>query len=237
MKHTLLLFIVCVSAFSLQAQSLSFEYVDTDGTIVFENDYSVGQDIVIKGTVTNETNEDIQVEWRREIRHIFADGSNEWQTAVCDINLCYFPHVSTEDFLLPANSSGNLDAHVYPRGVDGDSAVVFIHLLNLNTGDTLLTAEYYFYQDMSLSNEQPSVTPQTIVFPNPAASFFHVKSDEMISSVEVFDILGKPVAEKQANSTEVQINISHLNRGMYFVRIYGEEGKVIRTQRLRKDML
>jgi hypothetical protein len=237
MKHALLIYIFAVSVFSLQGQSLSFDYVDTDGTIVFENLDSINQDVVIKGMVTNETNEDIEVQWRREIKYIYTEGSNKWETAVCDINLCYFPHVGQEDFILPANSSGNLDAHVYPRAVDGDSAIVAIHLLDLNTEDTLLTVEYRFYQDISLSSEQPSSQLETVVFPNPAASYFRVKSDEMISAVEVFDILGKPVAEKQTQSTDVRMNISHLNRGMYFVRIFGQDGRVIRTQRLRKDML
>jgi len=237
MKQSLLISFLYLLTLSLSAQSLSFEYVDTDGTIVFENTGSAGQDVVIKGTLTNETNEDIDLSWRRDVEYIFSEGSETWESAVCDLNRCYLPFVSQADFVLPANGESNLDAHLYPGGLEGDSALMMIHLVDNNSGDTLLSVNYRFYEDISLSAERPLSELQTLVFPNPAASYFRVKSDEMISSIEVFDLLGKPVAEKRTQSSDVTINISHLHRGMYIVRITGQDGRIIKTQRLRKDML
>lgn len=237
MKHTLLFIFLSFLTISVGAQSISFEYVDTDGTIVFENTGSAGQDVVIKGTLTNETNSDINLTWKREVQYIFSSGDDSWESAVCDLNRCYLPFVSQADFILPANGTSNLDAHVYPSGINGDSAFVIIHLEDQDSGDTLLSVNYKFFEDMSLSSETVTPQVQTIVFPNPAASYFRVKSDELISSVQVFDIVGKPVLDAKVQSSDVTLNISHLNRGMYIVRIRGEKGQVLKTQRLRKDML
>ncbi len=237
MKHALLLIILAVSAFSLQAQSLSFEYVDTDGTIVFQNSGSAGQDVVIKGTLTNETDSDINLIWKREVKYIYSTADDSWESAVCDLNRCYLPFVSQADFVLPANGTSNLDAHVYPDGINGDSASIMIHLEDQDSGDTLLSVSYKFFEEMSLSSERVTPRVQTLVFPNPAASYFRVKSDELISSVQVFDIVGKQVLESKVQSSDVTLNISHLNRGMYIVQIRGDKGQVLKTQRLKKDML
>lgn len=239
MKHALLIYIFAVSVFSLQAQSLSFDYVDTDGTIAFENtgDVTDNQDIVIKGMLTNETDSDLNLIWHRDVKHIFSDGSDTWQSAVCDNNQCYLPHVSQAEFSIPAGGTSNLDAHVYPRGIYGDSAFIVIHLEDKDSGDTLLSVDFRFLDDVILSNDRPSGQLQTIVFPNPAASYFRVRSDEIISSVQVFDIVGKQVLESKVRSSDVTLNISHLNRGMYIVRILGDKGQILKTQRLKKDML
>jgi hypothetical protein len=236
MKQALLI-IFSLFAFSfLQAQDLSFEYLDTDGTMIFEMTGDEGQDVVIKGELTNETDEALNLTWFREVVYIYSENENmEWLSAVCDINQCYFPHVSTADFTIDPNGTSNLDAHVYPKGFQGDSAIILIHVVNNETNDTL-TVDYRFYDDIALSSSQaPKV--ETLVFPNPAASYFRIQSDQNITSVEIFDIVGKQVAEHSAQGTEATINISYLSRGMYIVRIRGEQGQVIKTQRLKKDML
>ncbi|NBB88933.1 MAG: T9SS type A sorting domain-containing protein, partial [Bacteroidetes bacterium] len=219
------------------AQSISFEYVDTDGSIVFENNGEDNQSVIIKGTITNETNEDIQLQWLREVKYIYGNDENSWESAVCDLNRCYLPFVSQADFTIPQNGTSKLDGYVYPNGIDGDSAIIVIHIVEKNSGDTLLSIDYSFYDDIILSSEESVRNTETLIYPNPAASYFRVRSDEMISSIEIFDILGKPVAEKKTRALDASINISHLNRGMYIIRIRGEAGKIIKTQRLKKDML
>lgn len=234
----ILLIIISLFAFSfLQAQDLSFEYVDTDGNVIFEMNGSASQDVVIKGQLTNETNEALNLTWFREVVHIYSENEDEkWQSAVCDLNQCYFPQVSQADFTIDPNGTSNLDAHLYPRGFNGDSALIFIHVVNQETNDTLLTADYRFYDDIALSSGQAQKI-ETLVFPNPATSYFRIRSEENVTSVEIFDIVGKQVAEHPAQGTDVTINIAPLSRGMYIVRIRGDQGQVIKTQRLKKDML
>ncbi|WP_282043717.1 T9SS type A sorting domain-containing protein [Winogradskyella flava] len=63
------------------------------------------------------------------------------------------------------------------------------------------------------------------ISPNPSSEFWNVKTDsESIVSVQVFDILGKQVLSLSPNSTEVAIDASGLNDGIYMAKISGING-------------
>lgn len=63
------------------------------------------------------------------------------------------------------------------------------------------------------------------VFPNPTSDSWTVKTkNENISSIQVFDILGKNVLSLSPNSNEVKIDASRLTTGLYFATINTEAG-------------
>ena len=63
-----------------------------------------------------------------------------------------------------------------------------------------------------------------IVYPNPTTGELRVTSDGLqIKSIEIFDILGrkqKVESRKQNGESMIVINISHLQMGIYFIKIY-----------------
>jgi len=73
-------------------------------------------------------------------------------------------------------------------------------------------------------NEKPEIN----LFPNPTAGELRVKSfDIRVFDVEVFDVLGikqKAEGRKQKAEEEVEIDISHLQTGIYFLRIQTGNG-------------
>jgi len=63
------------------------------------------------------------------------------------------------------------------------------------------------------------------VFPNPAQDSWTVKTkNENMSSIQVFDILGKKVLSLSPNSNEVKIEGSRLTTGLYFAHIKTSTG-------------
>ena len=63
------------------------------------------------------------------------------------------------------------------------------------------------------------------VFPNPTKSIWNVKTqDSTISSITVFDVLGKKVMTLQPNSYETVIDGSNLQKGIYISKITTERG-------------
>jgi hypothetical protein len=62
------------------------------------------------------------------------------------------------------------------------------------------------------------------VFPNPSGNNWNIKSNSVLESVEVFDILGKNVLNIQPNALEVEINATGLKSGLYLARISGAQG-------------
>ena len=79
-----------------------------------------------------------------------------------------------------------------------------------------------------LTNEPLSVPNYTvnipsIIYPNPTANFLTIKSDFLISQINVYNKLGQLLL---SNSNKNSIDISILNKGMYFVIIKDIYGKV-----------
>lgn len=76
-------------------------------------------------------------------------------------------------------------------------------------------------------------TVQFNAFPNPTKDNWNISSGEIMKTVAIFDILGKQVIALAHNSTDVLIDASSLQSGMYFAKIESANG--FKTVKLIKD--
>lgn len=81
----------------------------------------------------------------------------------------------------------------------------------------------------TLSSESNSLL-DFAVYPNPANNMVTIqnKDNTIISKVTLVDILGKNIKTSTNNSSEVMMDISNLNTGIYFLEIYSNEIKTIK---------
>ena len=84
----------------------------------------------------------------------------------------------------------------------------------------------------SLSNEEFS-TFNFSVFPNPTANNWNVKSNSIIRSITVYDILGKQVWTLNPNVENAVIDATTLNSGLYFAKLHSDFGT--KTLKLVKE--
>lgn len=70
------------------------------------------------------------------------------------------------------------------------------------------------------------------IYPNPAQKFIFIKGDNL-QKVEVVEMHGKVVLEKNAQSDKVKINYGVWKKGVYFINIYLNNSKV--TRRMIKE--
>ena len=78
--------------------------------------------------------------------------------------------------------------------------------------------------------------PQTYdISPNPAKSLINISSEDYISTVEIYSTAGWLVMHKEINAYQAEINVEGLVSGVYFVRLYGEDGHVPSVQRFVKE--
>lgn len=68
------------------------------------------------------------------------------------------------------------------------------------------------------------ITNTVSIYPNPANNSVNVNAASNINMIEVFNMMGQRVAAYDANDTNVQINTTALNNGMYMMRITTENG-------------
>lgn len=64
----------------------------------------------------------------------------------------------------------------------------------------------------------------TTLYPNPTSDFLHIKSDQKISKVEIYDMSGKLV--KSENLKDEKVNVRSLLKGNYLLKIQTERGVV-----------
>jgi hypothetical protein len=57
------------------------------------------------------------------------------------------------------------------------------------------------------------------LYPNPASNIFTIEANQSIDAIEIINILGQSLLYQDINSTEGNIDISHLAAGNYFVKI------------------
>ncbi|MDR2971673.1 MAG: leucine-rich repeat protein [Bacteroidales bacterium] len=67
------------------------------------------------------------------------------------------------------------------------------------------------------------------IYPNPTGGELKIATSEYpISDIRIYDVVGKLVVQSKIVQSEIEINISHLPTGIYFVRIQTENGVVTR---------
>ena len=232
MKKPLLLILSFLISFPLVGQDFTFEYLKGENNIIFDIEDPSSFDVVLKGVIRNPSSEEITINWFRNVIHI----SPEWKTAVCDRNQCYLPFVSSQSVDIPANDTSNMDVHLYPDMVSGDSAVVEMSFVSSAAPNDTVTAIFRFTQMQPNSTERVSEAEVTI-YPNPTTDYFNIRSDRNIGSVAVYDLLGKEILRKDTHGQHARIQVGTLSKGVYIVRVLDHEGQVITTKRLRKGSL
>ena len=85
-------------------------------------------------------------------------------------------------------------------------------------------------QDSSLASKSPlSVSENEIsnsvkLYPNPARDFITIESKSVkLSSVDMYNVLGAKVLSTELSNNN-RVNVSNLGKGVYFMKLYAEEG-------------
>ncbi len=58
------------------------------------------------------------------------------------------------------------------------------------------------------------------LYPNPVSSILTIESKTMITSIEIYNLLGQKVYNSQINKTDYKIDLSLLEKGTYFIKVY-----------------
>lgn len=65
------------------------------------------------------------------------------------------------------------------------------------------------------------------LYPNPANDVLNISSSNSITSIEVYDLLGKKVA---SNNSSSNVNVAAIGKGAYIVKVVQENGSVVAKQ-------
>lgn len=102
------------------------------------------------------------------------------------------------------------DSAPWPTEPDGDGA--YLQLIDLDLDNSLAENWTYRYPFDDIAEVLEN---GVAVYPNPSHGALHIVSDKEIISVEVVDLSGRTIEFFNSNT----IDISHLNNGLYILRI------------------
>ncbi|CAM3615861.1 T9SS type A sorting domain-containing protein [Flavobacterium gelidilacus] len=86
----------------------------------------------------------------------------------------------------------------------------------------------YLHKNTVLSNSNFELSLFN-VYPNPTQNVWNITSKQNITSVVLFDVMGKKVQEVLPNNTTIELNAAELANGIYFANVTSELGtKVIK---------
>jgi hypothetical protein len=225
MKQILLSIIFFLFIVQLSAQvtlSLSPDLVMTD---VDPTEFET----VAHSFITNKGAESVIVKWRRQVEDITMG----WNSAICDINMCYSVEVDTtppESYItLAPGDSSMLDVHIRPFSLDG-SAKIKVTVIDVNNAENSVTGEFLFNQVSAAVNQK---VESIRIFPNPAIDYFELSNYDRVDQVVVYNLVGQEIRRFNA-FPGAKFDLNALQRDIYLVRVMDRRQKVIKTFRLTK---
>ncbi|NRA93383.1 MAG: T9SS type A sorting domain-containing protein, partial [Psychroserpens sp.] len=111
----------------------------------------------------------------------------------------------------------------YPPLVSGtwDGADLIQTLI---TGDGTIFLDNIFFSTSDTLGAEEFANIEFKVFPNPTRDNWEIVSNNVVSRVQIFDILGKEVLTVNPNEAVTAIDASSLNKGVYFANITTSAG-------------
>ncbi len=74
----------------------------------------------------------------------------------------------------------------------------------------------------------------TLLFPNPVKNELNIESNHKISQIQIFNVVGNLVFSQLVNQYNAKINLSTLNKGSYFIKVYNQNNQEA-VHRIFKD--
>ena len=130
----------------------------------------------------------------------------------------------------PTVTDGN--SYNYSKnGVYVDMSIGELAISTIKTSSQIITQG--FLQPISI--EQPCAVPTLVYFPNPVETEITINAldcDVIVEYIEVYDTYGKNVLVVTA--IENRINLSAIGIGVYILRVYALEGKLLGNLKIVK---
>lgn len=160
-----------------------------------------------------------------------------WASQVCDKNNCYNPPVSIQSFVLAPNETGALKVKFVPNG-PGTSMVK----LDVNATDNSgLNTTAYFVAMANSTGIKTQEIRDLLMYPTPVRENMQVvfKPTMKPLRIDIFNVLGQKVktfpVQLEPNNFRMELQLSDLDKGMYFLRLYQAGSTQVITKQFTKE--
>lgn len=138
-------------------------------------------------------------------------------TCLISILTCSLQAQSIEKFSIDSGGDNFNDGNIQVLYTIGE-----VNVQELITGDLIVSEGFINSIDSGPLGINDYIVNKIMVFPNPTSNYINIMSELPISLIEIFDLLGKRILTKKIQN---HIDVSHLQSGIYLVKIYSEKGQ------------
>jgi len=176
---------------------------NSDGVIDLNHDFLNADSIVSPAVFTNNGQQLVMNDWQNQDT---VKGSGKF----CIVNNTKNSGVMKGNFDFCDLSGGNID---------------------LNNGNIDPTITFCAFPCTQGKNEIP-LEQLVEIYPNPSNGIFTIKSESVITRVEIVNLLGKLVYSKKVHANQINIDVQNEAAGIYFYKLIGENkiegtGKIV----------
>lgn len=232
MKQIILLALFLSLGLGLQAQISFAPEAPSSSDNTSSNKVQVDIDI------TNDLAENQAIFWYID-RETPVNGEDlipsEWEFQVCDKNTCYISGLESCPTTAPVNFTANetftFNIYVNPHGTAGTGNFWF-HMTDEN--GAILASAPVNYDISGVSSTDDIAARKMQIYPNPTSDYIQITNDNEVSKVAIYNIVGKNI-KTSIHFAGKSHDVSTLQKGMYLVRIFDENEKVLSVFRMNKN--
>ena len=125
-------------------------------------------------------------------------------------------------------TTGVLESIILPTECNSQTSVylrwVMTSNLDVNGVDVLSTGkakidDIYIVGNTGAGIYDSFTGVQTNIYPNPVAGYLNIETNRVISSVQIYSIVGNLITKKLSNNKSITINTDNMEKGQYLVKI------------------
>ena len=180
---------------------------------------SVNEEKIFSIYINNPSNEPVLYWWKV----IKPNGFPQyWQTQTCDGVLCYLWNVDKNSKIKPDTVFPNIPRlvtiHLKPDSIPGEANICFkIYSDNQHLNEINSTDCNDLIQASTSSTNQESRN-EIVIYPNPTSDYFSIKNDDEITSIKIYNVMGKLVLN-QKHSIGKTYSVENLESGLHFIEL------------------
>lgn len=227
MKKLLFSSIFLMLTFIVKSQTLSL--VDGDSIYIGETATTTDASFDFKAHIKNISADTATVKW--VIDSVY--NPNSWGLTLCDKATCKTVVINeTNTFKLDSAESS-----LFKGGFNGftSSGSAYFKSKIITEDSTDPDLFMIFKADIIVDIIESISTFKTTsisIYPNPATSFVqvNVSGNELIEKIIIYNVLGKTIKEINSISESNRINVENYPKGLYIIKLFGENNSLYHTQ-------
>lgn len=113
------------------------------------------------------------------------------------------------------------NGNIYAAGSFTDTTVVISYDPHLPFSNIAYSYPCYVakYNVPTTGITHLAVNDNVAIYPNPASTTLTVAAKDKINKIEIYDVAARLVFSRQYNTANVQMDVSHLSQGVYFIKM------------------